>query len=91
MSNINNSTVAELLDAVKDANTTINNVRVNVAGVRANLDMTDGVIERTGVDLDRIEQIARNIASTNDKLTQENRRLKGDLTNKKRESTRTGN
>jgi hypothetical protein len=53
--------------------------------------MTDGVIERTGVDLDRIEQIARNIASTNDKLTQENRRLKGDLTNKKRESTRTGN
>jgi hypothetical protein len=33
MSNINNSTVAELLDAVKDANTTINNVRVNVAGV----------------------------------------------------------
>ena len=85
--NNNDNNNSELANEVNDAKSSLEEIRTNIAGNRANLGMVVGMVEVLAGNLDHIRGTTDRVVSNNVRLVEDNRRLKTENTVNKRQCT----
>ena len=65
MSNKNNNDNNQLVNEVNDAKSLLGEIRMNIAGMRANLGMVVGMVDALAVSMDSIRGATDRVASAN--------------------------